>query len=72
MCPVLRLLAEHLAAAKVAARLEAVPFNCFGFGLFPPGRVGEPESPRRSPEQEAAARTPRRRNQSQDLGEEFS
>jgi hypothetical protein len=42
---VMRLLAEHPAAAKVAAGLEAVPFNCFGFGLFPPGRVGDPESP---------------------------
>lgn len=42
---VIRLLAEHPAAAGVAAGLEAVPFNCFGFGLFPPGRVGDPDSP---------------------------
>ncbi|WP_143393007.1 hypothetical protein [Fimbriiglobus ruber] len=41
----LRLLVEHPAAAAVAAGLEAVPFNCFGFGLFPPGRVGDPDSP---------------------------
>lgn len=42
---VMRLLTEHSAAATVAAGLEAVPFNCFGFGLFPPGRVGDPNSP---------------------------
>jgi hypothetical protein len=42
---VMRQLAEHPAAARVAAGLEAVPFNCFGFGLFPPGRVGDPDSP---------------------------
>jgi hypothetical protein len=42
---VMRLLVEHPAAADVAAGLEAVPFNCFGFGLFPPGRAGDPESP---------------------------
>lgn len=42
---VLRLLVEHPAAARVAAGLEAVPFNCFGFGLFPPGRVGDPDTP---------------------------
>src|SRR5262245_49729275 len=41
----MRLLAEHPAAARVTAGLEAVPFNCFGFGLFPPGRVGDPNSP---------------------------
>ena len=41
----MRLLAEHPAADRVAAGLEAVPFNCFGFGLFPPGRVGDPDSP---------------------------
>ena len=45
----MRLLAEHPAGAKVAAGLEAVPFNRFGFGLFPPGRVGDPESPCLSP-----------------------
>lgn len=42
---VMRLLAEHRAADQVAAGLEAVPFNCFGFGLFPLGRVGDPDSP---------------------------
>ena len=42
---VMRLLADYPAADVVAAGLEAVPFNCFGFGLFPPGRVGDPESP---------------------------
>jgi len=41
----MRLLVEHPAAALVAAGLEAVPFNCLGFGLFPPGRVGDPDSP---------------------------
>src|SRR2546423_1719515 len=41
----MRLLVEHPAAEAVAAGLDAVPFNCFGFGLFPPGRVGDPESP---------------------------
>lgn len=41
----MRLLAEHPVAAKVAAGLEAVPFNCFGFGLFPPGRAEDPNSP---------------------------
>jgi hypothetical protein len=41
----MRLLVEHPAADAVAAGLEAVPFNCFGFGLFPPGRVGDPDSP---------------------------
>lgn len=42
---VMRLLAEHPAAIRVAAGLEAVPFNCFGFGLFPCGRAGDPDSP---------------------------
>jgi hypothetical protein len=42
---VMRLLVEHPAAAGVAVGLEAVPFNCYGFGLFPPGRVGDPDSP---------------------------
>lgn len=42
---VMRLLVEHPAAASVSAGLEAVPFNCFGFGFFPPGRVGDPDSP---------------------------
>jgi hypothetical protein len=41
----MRLMAEHPVAARVAAGLEAVPFNCFGFGLFPPGRAGDPDSP---------------------------
>jgi hypothetical protein len=31
---VMRLLVGHPAAALVAAGLEAVPFNCLGFGLF--------------------------------------
>jgi hypothetical protein len=42
---VMRLLVEHPAAEDVVAGLEAVPFNCFGFGLFPPGRAGDTESP---------------------------
>jgi hypothetical protein len=42
---VMRLLVEHPVAARVAAGLAAVPFNCFGLGLFPPGRVGDPDTP---------------------------
>jgi hypothetical protein len=42
---VMRMLAEHAAAADVGGGLEAVPFNCLGFGLFPPGRAADPESP---------------------------
>ena len=42
---VMRLLAEHPASERVVGGLEAVPFNCFGFGLFPPGRAGDPDSP---------------------------
>lgn len=41
----MRLLAAHPAARAVAEGLEAVPFNEFGFGLFPPGRAGDPDSP---------------------------
>lgn len=41
----MRLLVEHPTAARMAAGLEAVPFNCYGFGLFPPGRAGDPDSP---------------------------
>jgi len=42
---VMRRLAEYPAATEVTAGLEAVPFNCFGFGLFPAGRVGDPDTP---------------------------
>jgi hypothetical protein len=42
---VMRPLVEHPAAARVAAGLEAMPFNSLGFGLFLPGRAGDPESP---------------------------
>ena len=41
----MRLLVEHSAASGAAARLEAVPFNCFGFGLFPSGRSCDSDSP---------------------------
>jgi hypothetical protein len=41
----MRLLAEHPDASWVAAGLEAVPFNSYGFGLFPLGRAGHPDSP---------------------------
>ena len=42
---IMRLLAEHPAATDVVAGLEAVPFNCYGFGLFPPNRGSDPDSP---------------------------
>lgn len=41
----MRLVADHAAAAGVADGLQAVPFNCFGFGLFPPGRAADLSSP---------------------------
>jgi hypothetical protein len=41
----MRLLVEHPDAARVATGLEAMPFNCCGFGLFPPRRAGDPDSP---------------------------
>lgn len=41
----MRLLAEHPAAARVAEGLEVVPFDCYGFGLFPAGRGDDTASP---------------------------
>lgn len=38
-------LVTHPSAEKVSLELEAVPFNRFGFGLFPPGRSDDPTSP---------------------------
>ena len=40
---VMRAVVEHPDADT--AGLEAIPFNCFGFGLFPLGRVGDLDSP---------------------------
>jgi len=34
----MRLVAEYLEAVGIADSLEAVPFNCLGFGLFAPRR----------------------------------
>jgi hypothetical protein len=39
------LVAEYLAGTGVAAGLDPVPFNCFGFGLFAPGRVSDQSGP---------------------------
>jgi hypothetical protein len=41
----LRQLAEFLRNVDAARGLEAVPFNQFGFGFFPPGRTGDPATP---------------------------
>lgn len=40
MC--MRLVAEYLEAVGIADSMEPVPFNCFGFGLFAPGRSADP------------------------------
>ena len=41
----MRLVAEHLAATGLVDELEPVPFNCFGFGIFAPGRSTALEAP---------------------------